>query len=304
MVIHIAQIGVEIAHVFEGIKDKQFGQPDKLYLLHSPNQKKQLGKKQPDSKTQFQKIASDVKNQLEGFVETHLVEINAFDMNSVWDAINKIIKEEFENDESLILKDFAIKGTCGTNLMAVAATIASGTRGVRAYYVLNKKFKENKKPYVRELTIPNFKRERGITRNLHQLLRVISEQKFRWPGVNLNTRKIETEAGLPISVGVIVKDGIKPNWINKRTEFGWVSRTNLLDIMKNKYKIPKQTITNRLVTLQERGLILIQKNVPKLKPPSRSASKYSKYEYKIDNKELLISITSNGISELRYQKND
>jgi len=225
-------------------------------------------------------------------------------MNSVWDGINKIIKDEFEKDESLTLKDFAINVTGGTNLMAVASTIAAGSRGVRAYYVLNKNFKENKKPYVRELTIPNFRTERKITRNLHQLLRVISEQKFKWAGVNQNQRRIETEAGLPIFVGVVVKEGIKPNWMKKRIESGWVSRSVLLEIMKNKYRIPKQTTTNRLATIQERGLVLIQRNVPKLKPPSKSASKYSKFEYKIDNKELLISITSNGISELRYQKND
>jgi len=191
MVIHIAPIGIETAHVFEGIKDKQFGQPDKLYLLHSPNQKKQPGEKRVVASNQFKKIALDIKNQLEGFVETYLIEINAFDMNSVWDGINKIIKDEFEKDESLTLKDFAINVTGGTNLMAVASTIAAGSRGVRAYYVLNKNFKENKKPYVRELTIPNFRTERKITRNLHQLLRVISEQKFKWAGVNQNQRRIE-----------------------------------------------------------------------------------------------------------------
>ena len=278
MVIHIAPIGIETAHVFEGIKDKQFGQPDKLFLLHSPNQKKQPGEKRVAASNQFKKIALDIKNQLEGFVETYLIEINAFDMNSVWDGINKIIKDEFEKDESLTLKDFAINVTGGTNLMAVASTIAAGSRGVRAYYVLNKNFKENKKPYVRELTIPNFRIERTITRNLHQLLRVISEQKFKWAGVNLNPRRIETEAGLPISVGVIVKEGIKPNWMKKRIESGWVVRSVLLEIMKNKYRIPKQTTTNRLATLQERGLIMIQRNVPKLKPPSKSASKYSKFE--------------------------
>ena len=128
MVIHITPIGIETAHVFEGIKEKQFGQPDKLYLLHSPNQKKQPGEKRVAASNQFKKIALDIKNQLEGFVETYLIEINAFDMNSVWDGINKIIKDEFEKDESLTLKDFAINVTGGTNLMAVASTIAAGSR--------------------------------------------------------------------------------------------------------------------------------------------------------------------------------
>jgi len=185
MVIHIAPIGLEIEHVYEGIKDKHFGTPDKLYLLHSPNQIRKPSEKSKNLLNgQFKKIAQKLKEKVKGYCDTYLMEVNAFSMNSVWDAINQVIKDEFENDETLTLNDFAINVTGGTNLMAVAATIAAGSRGVRAYYVLNKKFKENKKPYVRELAIPNFKRVKKITDALHELLMVISEQKFRWAGVN------------------------------------------------------------------------------------------------------------------------
>jgi len=300
VVIHIAPIGVEVAHVYEGIKDKQLGAPDKLYLLHSPNQKSKSKTKSQEG--QFKKIAQGVKNKLEPICETILVEINAFQMNSVWDAINKIIKEEFENDEMLNLNDFAINVTGGTNLMAVASTIAAGSRGVRAYYVTNKKFKENKPPYVKELTIPNFKTEREINKKLQQLLRVIFEYEYHWEGVNTNPHSIEKDGPL---YDVVVEDEIKTHWMNERFEKGWILRSELLKIMKEVHNIPKQTTTNRLNLLQERGLIKINSNiVPMEKKPTSSASIYAKIVYKIDNKKLMISITPNGISELRFQKKD
>jgi len=299
MVIHIAPIGAEVAHVYEGIKDKQFGTPDKLYLLHSPNQKKS-GQKTKSLEGQFKKIAEGVKDKIDPICETYLVEINAFEMNSVWDAINKIIKEGFENNDWLTLNDFAINVTGGTNLMAVASTIAAGSRGVRAYYVLNKKFKENKPPYVKELSIPNFKTEWKINESLQQLLRVISEHQFRWGGVNSKPRS-------PYPGGTIyeveIEDGVRAHWLEKRIEKGWIQRSGLLDIIKEKYKIPKQTTTNRLNLLKERGFINILSNiVPKIKTPTEASTKYAKITYKIDKKELMISITPNGISELRYQK--
>lgn len=299
MVIHIVPIGVEVAHVYEGIKDKQLGAPDKLYLLHSPNKKKS-GQKTKPQEGQFKKIAQTIKNKIEPICETHLVEINAFEMNSVWDAINKIIKEELENDDWLTLNAFAINVTGGTNLMAVSSTIAAGSRGIRAYYVLNKKFKENKPPYVRELTIPNFKTEWQINESLQQLLRVISEHQFRWAGVNSKPRSLYPGDHI---YDVKVEDEVKTHWMDKRIEKGWILRSDLLDIMKEKHKIPKQTTTNRLNLLKERGFIKINANIiPKIKLPTKTSSKYAKIVYKIDNKELMVSTTPNGISELRYQK--
>ena len=62
MVIHIAPIGLEIEHVYEGIKDKHFGTPEKLYLLHSPNQ--------------FKKIAQKLKQKVKGYCDTYLMASN------------------------------------------------------------------------------------------------------------------------------------------------------------------------------------------------------------------------------------
>ena len=187
--------------------------------------------------------------------------------------------------------------------MAVASTIAAGSRGIRAYYVLNKKFKENKSPFVRELSIPNFRKEHKITESLQQLLKVLYEQTFVWKKPDTKPREHDTKYGGKSFVRVIVEDGVKNNWMEKRSEKGWVTRTDLLNIMKDDFKIPKQTTVNRLNLLQERGFIKIQKDfVPKRKPPKNWNYKYAKFVYKIDKKEAMISITQNGISELRYQK--
>jgi len=305
MVIHISLIGQEDKHVFEGVKDKQFGTPDKLYLLHSPNQKISEKEKKVDPlKGQFKTVAKNVQKKLEGICDTFLIEINAFNMNSVWDAVNQIIKDERKKDDSLNFKDFAINITGGTNLMAVAGIIAAGTRGIRAYYVLNKKFKENKPPYVRELNIPNFRREKKIDDDLTNLLDKISQQEFRWSGVNPKPRNVEKENGAIITCQVRVNEDVRTHWLEKRFEKGWIVRKELLGIMKEKHKVPRQTTANRLETLKEKGFIVIRENfVPELKSPSEgSLNRYSKFVYRINKKETMIIITSNGTSELKFKK--
>ena len=117
MVVHISLIGRNPNHIWDGLKE--LIPAEKLYLLHSPNT--------PNEK--FETIAKKTKKEVEkNFCKTILVKINAFDMMSVWNTIDKIVTDEMNEDTMLSPRDFAVNVTGGTNMMAAAATVAAAPR--------------------------------------------------------------------------------------------------------------------------------------------------------------------------------
>lgn len=137
MPVHIALIGRSPEPVQRGFY--HYGSVDKLYLLHSPN----------SNDDKFADKARDLQNKLAraGFSEVHLKEIDAFDMNSIINAILSIVEAE--------KPPFYINITGGTNMMAGAACAASFFVGAKAYYVLGKRESENSEYKVIELPVPN-----------------------------------------------------------------------------------------------------------------------------------------------------
>ncbi len=112
----------------------------KLYLLHSPN----------DERFPFEDFTKDLKKRLESvkFGDVELYKIDAFEMQSVIDAILAIA--EREEDQEIF-----VNVTGGTNLMAAAASIAAYSLGAKGYYVLDegKLIPDQKTPIV-ELPMP------------------------------------------------------------------------------------------------------------------------------------------------------
>jgi hypothetical protein len=84
MAIHIALIGRTREPILKGYQ--HYGGIEKLYLLHSPNNKEFA----------FKNLALDVKKRFEdiGFKGTILKEIDAFDMNSIVNTIVSIGRNE------------------------------------------------------------------------------------------------------------------------------------------------------------------------------------------------------------------
>ena len=100
MVIHISLIGRNPEHLWDGLKE--LIPVERLYLLHSPN----------TSKDNFADIAKKAKGEVEKyFCKTILVPINAFDMMSVWNSIDKIVTDEMNSDTMLSPRDFAVNVT-------------------------------------------------------------------------------------------------------------------------------------------------------------------------------------------------
>lgn len=137
MSIHIALMGKTREPVLKGYQ--HYGGIEKLYLLHSANNKEFA----------FKDLALDVKKRFEeiGFKGTLLKEVNAFDMDSIVNAIVSIARAE--------KPPFYVNITGGTNLMAGAACAASFFIGAKAYYVRGKVGDELSKSRVIELPVPN-----------------------------------------------------------------------------------------------------------------------------------------------------
>ena len=143
MVIHIALVGRETGHIWNGLKE--IIPADKIYLLHSPN----------TDKDKFADSAKKLKKEIESrFCEAILVKINAFEMMNIFDIIDKIVSDEIKaSNYSLDPKDFAVNVTGGTNIMASGATLGAMLTGTKAYYVLDSRVEPKRKKYTEFLPI-------------------------------------------------------------------------------------------------------------------------------------------------------
>ena len=112
MVVHIAPIGKQVAHVKEWLREAQ--PITKVWLIHS--------KKDTDSN--FPKIAKDLAKKIQedyaGVDVALYLNENPLNLDGTMDAIDAIIlKEQKENDVEKY--EFVINVTGGTNVMSAAA---------------------------------------------------------------------------------------------------------------------------------------------------------------------------------------
>ena len=145
MVVHIAPIGKNVAHVKEWLREVQ--PITKVWLIHSKK----------DSTYNFPKAAKDLAKKIQEDyacvdVELHLND-NPLNLDGTMDAIDAIIsKEQKENDVEKY--EFCINVTGGTNVMSAAAILSATFNGTRAQYILNRNMNPGQKSYVEELPIP------------------------------------------------------------------------------------------------------------------------------------------------------
>ena len=226
MVIHIALVGRESGHIWNGLKE--IIPVDKLYLLHSAN----------DDFYKYTDEAKKLKKEVEKrFCPTVLVKINPFEMTNISDAIDKIVNDEIKNsDYQLITQDFAVGVTGGTNIMASGATIAAMLTGTKAYYVQDSR-KLKRKKYTEFLPIPPINIIRSLTKSHQKILQTLEKGVFVYKtkqyGVMRNT-ELRDKLGLRTST---LNSALKT-----LEEKGYVERKRGVPITQNRGSIGQKSV--------------------------------------------------------------
>jgi DNA-binding MarR family transcriptional regulator len=247
MVIHISLIGRNPEHIWDGLKE--IIPAEKLYLLHTSN----------TSKDNFVEIAKKTKEEIQKiFCDTILVEVNAFNMMSVWNAIDKIVTDEMNKDAMLSPKDFAVNVTGGTNMMAAAATIAATLTGCKAYYVYDRRIDKGRKKYTEELPIPPINIIRSLSNSHQKILKAISNSIFEYKGTKQNG---------------VIRNKILQKQLNLKTS----------------------TLNSAIKQLKQKGYIETKRGVPVIRTKQQGLDQKSVQIEDILENEMLIKITQLGI---------
>ena len=275
MVVHIAPIGRETAHVIEWLRS---GSVQKIYLLHS----------RKTAKVDFPKKARDLEKQIKkmypGVEIIKRVIENAFNLDDTLDAITDIIYNE--RDNGVLNQEIAINVTGGTNVQGAAAVLSAFKHGTKADYIRNRK-KEKLKNYIEKLPIPSI----GIVnmnKTQQKVLQLISESRFVRQIVE-KVMDVETKK---------LKKNKKDVYDDKIT--GKITNIQLLKTMQLDEIIPygdgrthkKGTakIGGIVKELKNKGYIIIHHEIPALeKIPLRKLTKNEPSGGRYDTKKISIS---------------
>ena len=275
MVVHIAPIGTETAHVIEWLRS---GPVEKIYLLHSKK----------TAEVNFPKKARDLEKQIKklypGVEIIKRVIENAFNLDDTQDAISEIIYNEREN--GVENQEIAINITGGTAIQSAAAVLSAFKHGTKADYIRNRK-KEKLKNYIEKLPIPSI----GIVnmnKTQQKVLQLISESRFVRQIVE-KVMDVETKK---------LKKNKKDVYDDKIT--GKITNIQLLKTMQLDEIIPygdgrthkKGTakIGGIVKELKNKGYIIIHHEIPALeKIPLRKLTKDETSGGRYDTKKISIS---------------
>ena len=166
MVVHIAVIGTETAHVTEWLRS---GSIQKIYLLHS---KKTA---EVDFPKKARELEKQIKKQYPGVDIIKRVIENAFNLDDTQDAISEIIYNEREN--GVENQEITINITGGTAIQSAAAVLSAFKHGTKADYILNRRMNKNLDSYIVPLPIPSI----GIVnmnKTQQEVLQLIYDGRF------------------------------------------------------------------------------------------------------------------------------
>jgi len=227
MVIHIALVGRESGHIWNGLKE--IIPVDKLYLLHSAN----------DDFFKYADEAKKLKEEVEKrFCPTVLVKINPFEMTNIMDVIDKIVNDEIKNsDYQLNTFEFAVGVTGGTNIMASGATIAAMLTGTKAYYVQDSR-KLKRKKYTEFLPIPPINIIRSLTKSHQKILQTLEKGVFVY--------KKDKQSGVMRNTQLRDKLKLRTSTLNSALktleEKGYVERKRGVPITQNRGSIGEKSV--------------------------------------------------------------
>ena len=264
MVVHIAPIGKNVAHVKEWLREVQ--PITKVWLIHSKK----------DSTNNFPKIAKDLAKKIQEDyagvdVELHLND-NPLNLDGTMDAIDAIIsKEQKENDVEKY--EFCINVTGGTNVMSAAAILSATFKGTRAQYVLNRNINPGQKSYVEELPI----RPIGYTKTneSHQnVLEIIAKNEHVLMGGN---KIFETFPGTITNQALL-------------TKMGWSDKVTSSNRTRQKGATRLGAMTKRLA---QNGYLIIRKEIPVMKNINKDSSRPAEYK-KVTTSGVIYEVTPAG----------
>ena len=166
MVVHIAVIGTETAHVTEWLRS---GSVEKIYLLHS--------RKTADD--DFPKKARDLAKKIKDLypdciIFKRVIE-NAFNLDDTLDAISEIIYNE--RDNGVLNQEITINVTGGTNIQGAAAVLSAFKHGTKADYILDRRKRKNLDSYIVPLPIPSIGIVK-VNKTQQEVLQLIYNGKF------------------------------------------------------------------------------------------------------------------------------
>ena len=276
MVVHIAVIGTETAHVIEGLRS---GSIEKIYLLHSKKTAEiDFPKKARELDKQIKKLYPGVE------IIKRVIE-NAFNLDDTQDAISKIVYYE-RKENGVENQEIVINITGGTAIQSAAAVLSAFKHGTKADYIRNRK-KEKLKNYIEKLPIPSI----GIVnmnKTQQKVLQLISESRFVRQIVE-KVMDVETKK---------LKKNKKDVYDDKIT--GKITNIQLLKTMQLDEIIPygdgrthkKGTakIGGIVKELKNKGYIIIHHEIPALeKIPLRKLTKNEPSGGRYDTKKISIS---------------
>ena len=276
MVVHIAVIGTETAHVIEWLRS---GSIEKIYLLHSKKTAEiDFPKKARELDKQIKKLYPGVE------IIKRVIE-NAFNLDDTQDAISKIVYYE-RKENGVENQEIVINITGGTAIQSAAAVLSAFKHGTKADYIRNRK-KEKLKNYIEKLPIPSI----GIVnmnKTQQKVLQLISESRFVRQIVE-KVMDVETKK---------LKKNKKDVYDDKAT--GKITNIQLLKTMQLDEIIPygdgrthkKGTakIGGIVKELKNKGYITIHHEIPALeKIPLRKLTKNEPSGGRYDTKKISIS---------------
>ena len=278
MVVHIAVIGTETAHVIEWLRS---GSIEKIYLLHSKKTAEiDFPKKARELDKQIKKLYPGVE------IIKRVIE-NAFNLDDTQDAISKIVYYE-RKENGVENQEIVINITGGTAIQSAAAVLSAFKHGTKADYILDRREAEkNLDSYIVPLPIPSI----GIVnmnKTQQKVLQLISESRFVRQIVE-KVMDVETKK---------LKKNKKDVYDDKIT--GKITNIQLLKTMQLDEIIPygdgrthkKGTakIGGIVKELKNKGYIIIHHEIPALeKIPLRKLTKNEPSGGRYDTKKISIS---------------
>ena len=280
MVVHIAPIGTETAHVIEWLRS---GPVEKIYLLHS---KKTT---EIDFPKKVRELEKKIKEQYPDCIIFKRVIENAFNLDDTQNVITEIIYYE-RNKNNVENQEIAINVTGGTNIQGAAAVLSAFKHGTKADYILNRRMNKNLDSYIVPLPIPSI----GIAKmnkTQQQALQFIAHGRFL---------RIEQEK----RIDKISKKLRKfTSYMDDDKITGKLTNQQLLKIMqldesidyKGERKMKKGTTKIYAVVqkLKSKGYIIIHKEIPAIEKIPLGGGRYGP-DKKITVSQVMYEITPAG----------
>ena len=298
---HIMLIGQTVENVMFAASDRALSQKRRIYLIHSPNQKKASDVPKP---LPLKKYAQETKKKIEAGNPATTVILKELGKNGAFNEetisiIKNIVDEEKRMEDWISPKQICINITGGTNMMAACAALAAMFNKTQAYYVKNKNFNPELTTFISKIGLAKLENNTELTKEEKEILYQIKNNTFHWDKPD---ETATTDQGSGTITNYTISESIKNSiWSVEQDMPETIEHNKLKEMFAD---IPATTFTSKLKDLQKRGMIIITKGIPTISNPQRR-NKYFYREYVISGTTFpksLINLTERGRSEINTYK--